>query len=602
MCKLILSLIQPSDICRSVCRLAAILIPPKSKRGPNCKWNRLLSRDFQIVITLTTIMASKKKTIEEVEEDNRHLNRQLFQLKDEMQHLNEEVKTISCQKSATLIELQQLQKEVNNLAAQLEESKAKEQYALQQSEDAEKRLEKASSQFKEKVQLMEQDCSRFQIEMSKLQLKVEKQESVILEKQEEIRVKDEAILQLEQSQSRIKVDCSTRASNIETALVRSKKKCSALAREVESMSAEKMDLLNGYEQLKSDYEMTNTPKALSVKDQVRNSMHACRRSTVSDTCLVATTSTPNGTPVHGQLNMDWDISTVMSDYHRLQQDHQCLLVNFQQTTSKLQQLKQEVKEKDGELASLQKLYDESDTKAKLLEEKLLAKGNEQGIETVVANPETIREALEAKARIHGLEQSLEDLNKQYHIRNSELLEKQTVSDNLNKQLEARNDDISSLEKKLSASLEQIQSLTKALEGRESDKNKESIREVAELRRQLDEMRRDKYALEDLLESAEGDFDQLKVRKYMHMCAFGYMYVYVHRYICTCMHIYVSMYVNNITYIECTYTETTLTRLIYSVYVYVHALCEDEIIFHVCMYLVLVIGGIYCFKGRTPEII
>ena len=546
MCKLILSLIQLSDICRSVCRLAAILIPPKPKRGPNCKWNRLFSRDFQIVITLTTIMASKKKSIEEVEEDNRHLNRQLFQLKDEMQHLNEEVRTISCQKSATLIELQQLQKEVNNLAAQLEESKAKEQYALQQSEDAEKRLEKASSQFKEKVQLMEQDCSRFQIEMSKLQLKVGKQESVILEKQEEIRVKDEAIQQLEQSQSRIKVDCSTRASNIETALVRSKKKCSALAREVESMSAEKMDLLNGYEQLKSDYEMTNTPKALSVKDQVRNSMHTCRRSTVSDTCLVATTSTP----VHGQVNMDWDISTVMSDYHRLQQDHQCLLVNFQQTTSKLQQLKQEVKEKDGELASLQRLYDESDTKAKLLEEKLLAKEIDQGIETVVANPETIREALEAKARIHGLEQNLEDLNKQYHIRNSELLEKQTVSDNLHKQLEARNDDISSLEKKLSASLEQIQSLTKALEGRESDKNKESIREVAELRRQLDEMRRDKYALEDLLESAEGDFDQLKVRKYMHMYVCAHVYTYM--YVCTCMHIHVSMYVNIITYIEYTY--------------------------------------------------
>ena len=550
MCKLILSLIQPSDICRSVCRLAAILIPPKPKRGPNCKWKRLLSRDFQIVITLTTIMASKKKTLEKVEEDNRHLNSQLFQLKDEMQHLNEELKTISCQKSATLIELQQLQKEMNNLAAQLEESKAKEQYALQQSEDAEKRLEKASSQFKEKVQLMEQDCSRFQIEMSKLQFKVEKQESVILEKQEEIRVKDEAIQQLEQSQSRIKVDCSTRASNIETALVRSKKKCSALAREVESMSAEKMDLLNGYEQLKSDYELANTPKASSVKEQIRNnSEHTCRRSAVSDTCLVAAISTPNGTPVHGQVNMDWDISTVMSDYHRLQQDHQCLLANFQQTTSKLQQLKQQVKEKDGELASLQKSYDESETRAKILQEKLLAKENEQGIETVVANPETIREALEAKARIHGLEQSLEDLNKQYHIRNSELLEKQAVSDNLHKQLEARHDDISSLEKKLSTSLKQIQSLTKALESRESDRDKESVREVAEVRRQLDEMRHDKYALEDLLESAEGDFDQLKVRRYMHMyvymCAFGY----VRRYICTCMHIYVRMYVNNITYVR-----------------------------------------------------
>jgi chromosome segregation ATPase len=457
-------------------------------------------------------MASKKKVRADLEEDNRHLNQQLCQLNDEMKHLRDELKTVSQQKSATLIELQQLQKETKDLAIQLKETKEKEHVASKQAEDAEKQLERASAQFKEKIHTLEQECSRFQIEMSKLQLKVDKQDSVILEKQEEARVKDEAIQHLEQRLSRIKVDCGTRTSNIESALVQTKKKCTALAREVDTMSAEKMSLLSGYEQLKSDYEKVSSPQACSTKEQVKSTKeHVPCRSAVSDTHLLTTASSPSSIPVVGQLTVDRDISAVMSDYRKLQQDHHCLLVNFQQTTLKLEQLKKNIKEKDSELASLQSICNRTERHAKQLEEKMCQTQKENNVETVVANPESIREALEAKTQIHNLERDLEEAKKKYHMKNSELLEKQASIDHLNKQMEMKDANIANLQSELQFSSEQIQTLKDALENKECGTCEESLLKVQKLQQQLDEMTRDKYAMEDLLESAEQDFDQLKVR-------------------------------------------------------------------------------------------
>ena len=395
-------------------------------------------------------MSNKKKTqVEKLQEDKRHLSTKLCEVDFMLNQVREEVKSTSAEKEAALNDVQLLQKEVKTLTVKLEEARHREQDALCAANEAEKRIDRMSLQHKERIKSFEQDMSRCQQEVARLQGIVSKQEERLLDRREEVVVKDEAIRQLEHEQYKIKGDCGTRASNIEWALSACKRKCAELDRELQVVKGENQLLKNEKEALQNEGKVHTTCSTPSMHttpqtsrrgrdEAVFHNLHRThpRGPTRSDNFLLAATSTPSGSPAHsGTKALDLDISAVLSDYQKLQQEHQCLRENFEQTTSRLNQLRSEAKESEAEHRKLQHALDtlqeeHAQTMATLAAMKIEMEATKRLAHSVkeskVATPEQIREGFEAKLKLQNVEQEFARLQKEYHSKNAELLDAQSA--------------------------------------------------------------------------------------------------------------------------------------------------------------------------------
>ena len=390
-----------------------------------------------------------KKTVEKLQEDKRHLNVQICEVEFVLNQVREELKSTSAEKAAALNDVQLLQKEVRSLSFKLEEAKHREQDAQCAVGKAEREMEKMSLQHKEKTKSFEQDMARCQQEIARLRAIVSKQEERLLDRKEEVGVKDEAIRQLEHEQYKIRGDCGTRASNIEWALSESKRKCAELERELQMVKAENRLLKNEKEGLQIETKVPatssipnvhTTPKASgnSGSEAVFHHLHRTHprcHPTSSGTFVLAATSTPSGTPILSSSKaLDWDVSTVLSDYQKLQQEHQCLRENFEQATNRLNQLRSKTKESDAEhrklrdaLDSLQEEHRQTEARLLIMKEEMEATNHHAKSvkKSEVVTPEQIREGFEMKLKLQNVEQELAGLRKEYHAKNAELLDAQS---------------------------------------------------------------------------------------------------------------------------------------------------------------------------------
>lgn len=501
---------------------------------------------------------SKKKTVEKLQEDKRYLGAKICEVEFMLNQVREELKSTSAEKAAALNDVQLLQKEAKNLSFKLEEAKHREQDALCAVNETEREMERMSLQHKEKTKSFEQDMSRCQQEVARLQAIVSKQEERLLDRREEVGVKDEAIRQLEHEQYKIRGDCGTQASNIGWALSESKRRCAELERELQAVTWENQQLKNEKEALQNESKVPttcSTPSKHTTPQPSRRGrdgaiFHNLQRSqprcpASSDTFLLAATSTPSGIPAHGSTKaLDWDVSTVLSDYQKLQQEHRCLRENFEQTSCRLNQLRSETKESEAEhrklqdaLDTLQEEHMQTETKLATMKKEMEAtKCHAYSVkETEVATPEQIREGFEAKLKLHNVEQELSRLQREYHTKNAELLDTQaalhelqsmqpSATTKLQEQYDAKVAELTEaqsclrdlhsclgtkgaalahLESQLSVSFQKLHTLTMALEGRENETSKAEANVVA--------LCQEKTALEEQLYTAQSELKDSQVR-------------------------------------------------------------------------------------------
>lgn len=411
-----------------------------------------------------------KKTVEKLQEDKRHLSAQICEVEFILSHVREELKATSTEKAAALNDVQLLQKEVTNLSCKLEEAKQQEQDALCAVSEAERAMERMSLQHREKTKSFEQDMSRCQQEIARLQAIVNKQEERLLDRTEEVGLKDEAIRQLEHQQYKIRGDCGTRASNIEWALSETKRKCAELERELQVVKGENRTLKNAKEDLQNETKVSavsnipnasTTPKT-SGRERSEAVFHHLHRThpRCNPPLFLATTSTPSGTPVSSSSKaLDWDVSTVVSDYQKLQQEHQCLRENFEQTAKRLDQLKSKTKESDAEhrklqgaLANLREEHKQTQARLLAMKEEMEAAKRHARPEknSRVVTPEQIREGFELKVKLQDVEQELVGLRKEYHAKNAELLDVQSELRELQSDLPSHQQDVAKLREQCDA--------------------------------------------------------------------------------------------------------------------------------------------------------
>lgn len=504
-----------------------------------------------------------KKTVEKLQEDKRHLSAQICEVQSILNQVREELKSASAEKAAALNDVQLLQKEVRSLSLKLDEAKHREQVALCAVSEAERTMERVSLQHKEKTKSFEQDMSRCQQEIARLQGIVSKQEERLLDRTEEVGVKDEAIRQLEHEQCKIRGDCGTRASNIEWALSESRKKCAALERELQVVKGENRLLQNDKEAVQnatkvpvvsSISNMPTTPKASGRErsEAVFHHLHRTHpRCNPPNSGTFVTTSTPSGTPVlTSSKALDWDVSTVVSDYQKLQQEHQCLKENFEQTVNRLSQLRSKTKESDAQQRKLQDALktlqeEHRQTQARLLTMKKEMEASKPANFVKKAEevtPEQIREGFEIKLKLHNAEQELAGLRKEYHAKNAQLMDAQSelhqlqsmqlshqqntakfqeqydakaaelakaqvCLKELQSRLDAKDTALANLETQLGESSQKLHTLTTALE-----KQKEKAPEVDA---KVETMYRKRAALEEQLCAAQRDLKDVQVRILIH---------------------------------------------------------------------------------------
>lgn len=522
-----------------------------------------------------------KKTVEKLQEDKRHLSAQICEVQSILNQVREELKSASSEKAAALNDVQLLQKEVRSLSLKVDEAKHREQVALCAVSEAERTMERMSLQHKEKTKSFEQDMSRCQQEIARLQGIVNKQEERLLDRTEEVGVKDEAIRQLEHEQCKIRGDCGTRASNIEWALSESRRKCADLERELQVVKGENRLLENAKETVQnatkvpvvsSISNMSTTPKA-SGRERSEAVFHHLHRTHPrfnppnSGTFVLATTSTPSGTPVlTSSKALDWDVSTVVSDYQKLQQEHQCLKENFEQTTNRLNQLRSKTKESDAEQRKLQNALETLQIEHRQTQARLLAMKEEMEASKPAnfvkkaeeVTPEQIREGLEIKMKLHNVEQELAGLRKEYHAKNSQLMDArselhqlrsmqlshqqnmakfqeqydakeaelakaQVCLKELQSHLNTKDTALANLETQLGESSQKLCSLTTALE-----KQKEKAPEVEA---KVETMYHKKAALEEQLCTAQRDLKDAQVRILIHLLHYDRYYKHI-TYACT----------------------------------------------------------------------
>ena len=355
-------------------------------------------------------MSKKKRAIEKLEDENHRLSVRIIHLEHEANLLKDELKNSVIKNSTSENEVQLLQKECNTLSLKLENALEEEQNARQFALATEAESTKSSDHFREVIQLLEQDLARFQQEISKMHSKMEKQEENLLERREEIQVKNVAIEHLERAQLKIKEECAARSSNLEVALSDSKKRCGHLEKENQLLKSDKLALLNECESLKfemSRLSNTVTPCKSQQDDAVLSHLHRRNKcgETRSDSYL-ACTSSPFGTPPTSSEELD-----VAADNTKLQQEHQCLRDNFQQVMNKLRLAREEILDKDKALLVQKQRFEE--LQGEYYKEMGLSKG------TPWENtPEDVRAEFEAKGKLAVVEQELEEIRKQYHLKNA----------------------------------------------------------------------------------------------------------------------------------------------------------------------------------------